>query len=438
MQNIKENKSTFILFAILMAGLLLPTVQQFAKFIDVKPLSGAVEKEKKPILTLTTWVDDSFQASAEKYLNQGFGFRNWFVRLHNQVYYSLFNEAKANGVIVGKEGYLYEGNYIKAYYGRDFIGDSLISEKVNRLKFLQDTLTSFGKNLLIVLAPGKGNFYPEYIPDYLKGEKSKTNYGSLIKVATENGLQLIDFNAWFVSQKNKSEYPLYPKTGIHWSRYAMDLVIDSLLSYIEHKRNIDLADFNIGQPRLSEKLIGPDRDIEDGMNLMFDIPNQPLAYPEISYDESGKEKPSVIVISDSFFWGLFNKGLIKHAFENGEFWFYNHEIYLPGKEGAGMVSEVDLLNKLMSKDIIILMTTDANLPKFPWGFDESAIYALKNQKGYMADLITREEKINGYINAIKSSPEWLENIRIKAAEQNIPLDSMVRLDAIYMVKTEGE
>ena len=87
---------------------------------------------------------------------------------------------------------------------------------------------------------------------------------------------------------------------------------------------------------------------------------------------------------------------------------------------------------------IILMTTDANLPKFPWGFDELAVYALKNQDEYTADLITREEKINGYIDAIKSSPEWLENIKAKAAEQNIPLNSMLRLDAIYMVETKGE
>ena len=40
----------------------------------------------------------------------------------------------------------------------------------------------------------------------------------------------------------------------------------------------------------------------------------------------------------------------------------------------------------MSTDIIILMTTDANLPKFPWGFDESAVYALKNLDEYLAML----------------------------------------------------
>lgn len=432
----KENRITFILFIIMMIGLFLPMLQQFAKIIEVKPLLGAVELEKRPILSADSWTDESFQKSSEKYLNQEFGFRNWFVKLHNQIEFSLFDATNAHSVVIGKDNYLYEENYIKAYYGRDFIGDSAMHEKVDRIKFLQDTLGSLDKELLVVIAPGKATFFPEYIPDHLKSEKSPTNYEAFIQLAKEDQLQLIDFNAWFVDQKNKSEYSLYPKTGIHWSRYAMNLVIDSLLSYIEEKRNIDLPDVNIGQVQLSEELIDPDRDIEDGMNLLFDISNQPMANADISYDEAGKVKPKAIVISDSFFWGLYGKGILKYAFNNGEFWFYNREIHSPDKDSPGMVSEVDYFGEIMKTDVIILMTTDANLPKFPWGFDESAVYALNNLEEYLAKLKKREEKINAYIEAIHSSPEWLEGIRLKALEKNVPLDSMLRLDAIYMVENE--
>jgi hypothetical protein len=410
--------------------------QQFAKVVEVKPLLGAVELEKKPSLSIDSWTDESFQESTEKYLNQEFGFRNWFVKLHNQIEFSLFDETNAHSVVIGKENYLYEENYIKAYYGQDYIGDSAMQAKVDRIKFLQDTLESLNKELLVVITPGKSTFYPEYIPDHLKSEKSLTNLEAFLELAKEDQLQLIDYNSWFVNQKEKSEYPLYPKTGIHWSRYAMNLVIDSLLNYIEEKRNIDLPDVNIGQTQLSENLIDPDRDIEDGMNLLFDIPNQVMANAEISYDEAGKVKPKAIVISDSFFWGLYGKGILKHAFNNGQFWFYNREIHTPDKDGPGMVSEVDYFSEIMKTDVIILMTTDANLPKFPWGFDESAKYALNNLEEYMAKLEKREEKINGYIEAMRSSPEWLEGIRVKALEKNVPLDSMLRLDAIYMVENE--
>ena len=436
MQNTRENKITFILFIIMMIGLFLPMFQQFAKIVEVKPLLGAVELEKRPTRSIDSWIDESFQESSEKYLNQEFGFRNWFVKLHNQIEFSLFDATNAHSVVIGKDNYLYEENYIKAYYGRDFIGDSAMQAKVDRIKFLQDTLGSLNKELLVVVTPGKATFYPEYIPDHLKSEKSNTNYEAFIQLAKEDQLQLIDFNAWFVDQKEKSDYPLYPKTGIHWSRYAMNLVIDSLLSYVEVKRNIDLPDVNIGQIQISKNLIDPDRDIEDGMNLLFDIRNQPMANADISYNETGKVKPKAIVISDSFFWGLYGKGILKHAFNNGEFWFYNREIHTPDGEGPGMVSEVDYFSKIMKTDIIILMTTDANLPKFPWGFDESATYALNNLDEYLAQLKKREEKINGYVSAIKASPDWLLSTRNQALDKNISLDSMILLNAIYMVENE--
>jgi len=434
----KENRIAFILFIIMMIGLFLPMFQQFAKVVEVKPLLGAVEYEKKPTLSVSSWTDESFQSSMEKYLNQEFGFRNWFVKLHNQIAFSLFDETNAHSVVIGKKNYLYEENYIKAYYGRDYIGDSAMHAKVDRIQFLQDTLNALNKDLLVVITPGKARFFPEYIPEHLKSEKSTANYEAFLKLALEKNLQLIDFNAWFVDEKEKSEYPLYPKTGIHWSRYAMNLVIDSILNYIEVKRNIDLADVSIANVQLSDNLIDPDRDIEDGMNLMFDIPNRPMAYAEISYNEEGKEKPSAIVISDSFFWGLYGKGFLEYAFTNGQFWFYNREIYKPEKEGAGMVTEVDLFKEIMNTDIIIMMTTDANLPKFPWGFDEDAVYALNNLDEYLAALKKREEKINGYIGAIKASPEWLESTSNQALEKNISLDSMILLNAIYMVEMEGK
>lgn len=44
----------------------------------------------------------------------------------------------------------------------------------------------------------------------------------------------------------------------------------------------------------------------------------------------------------------------------------------------------------------------------------------------------RQSKINEFIEAIKSSPEWLEQVKAKAIQKNIPLDSMVLLDAIHM------
>lgn len=48
----------------------------------------------------------------------------------------------------------------------------------------------------------------------------------------------------------------------------------------------------------------------------------------------------------------------------------------------------------------------------------------------------RKLKIEEYIQSIKNTPEWLEKIKKKAIEKKISLDSMILLDAIYMVDSE--
>lgn len=45
---------------------------------------------------------------------------------------------------------------------------------------------------------------------------------------------------------------------------------------------------------------------------------------------------------------------------------------------------------------------------------------------------SRQNRINRYIETIKTTPDWLEKVKKKAIEKNIPLDSMIKLDAIWM------
>jgi hypothetical protein len=51
-------------------------------------------------------------------------------------------------------------------------------------------------------------------------------------------------------------------------------------------------------------------------------------------------------------------------------------------------------------------------------------------KSYPKD---RQSRIAEYVQRIKNSPDWLEKVTEKAKLKNIPLDSMILLDAIYMV-----
>ena len=42
-----------------------------------------------------------------------------------------------------------------------------------------------------------------------------------------------------------------------------------------------------------------------------------------------------------------------------------------------------------------------------------------------------------YINEIRKDSVWLESVKQKAIEKNISLDSMIRLDAEWLLKNSG-
>jgi hypothetical protein len=422
------------LFVLFIAILLIPSVQGFFRPIKVAPLKGDISIVERPQISIGGWFDETLQQNTESWVNQHFGFRNTLVRLYNQWRFWLYGKSSARGVIIGKQNYLYEENYIKAYYGRDFVGDSLISARVNSLKKIQDTLQSMGKTMVVCVAPGKGQFYPDYIPDDLRSEPSPTNYHTLIKEAQKQSIELIDFNAWFLQMKDTSRYTLYPKTGIHWSHYASELALDSLMRYIEQRQQADIPDFVVKRRYVPGEMMAPEADIEEGMNLLVGFDRFPMVYSDVTIENQDKPKLNIMVISDSFFWQLHNRGFMSSVFDDGQFWYYNQTIYQPTLPAGRSVESADVRQELLDTDVIVLLTTDANLPAFPWGFDALAYRALfVDASAYQAQ---REEKIQGYIFAIKNTEVWLEQVRQKAIERQLPLDSMIRIDATYMVDME--
>ena len=120
--------------------LLIPLLQQFLNLFPVKPLKGAIINLPDTSFTWKGWLNGSFQKKKEKYVNENFGLRNIFLRINNEIKFDLFGKIYAHDVIVGKENYLFEKNYIKAYNGEDFIGVDSIKKISDQLKFIQDEL----------------------------------------------------------------------------------------------------------------------------------------------------------------------------------------------------------------------------------------------------------------------------------------------------------
>jgi hypothetical protein len=308
---------------------------------------------------------------------------------------------------------------------------------MQRLKFIQDTLSKLNKTMMLVFAAGKGSFYPEYFPDKVKREKGVTNYEKHVELAQNLGLKFIDFNKYFVEQKSKSKYPLYPQYGIHWSYYGMSLAADSMIRYIEKTRNIDMPDLYWDTIELASPKIS-DYDIADGMNIKFRLKTFDMAYPNLQIQANeGKTRPSVLMISDSYYWDMFNFGISK-AFSNDHFWYYNKQVYPDSFKSPLETSQLDLRAQIAQHDVIIIMATEANLPGFGWGFIENVYNSFhKNNaiSGFDADF---QEKLATARLYIKSDKKWMEEIMKKAAKRKISVDSMITLDATWQIQQNNK
>ncbi|MCX6273070.1 MAG: hypothetical protein NTU44_18010 [Bacteroidetes bacterium] len=418
----KQEKFTQTLFCLLMVLFLLPFFQGETRWINVKRLNGAIENVPRPGFTWKTWIGEEFQHAYEPYINQKIGFRPDFIRINNQLDFSLYGTAHANQVIIGKKNYLYELNYIKDYTGENLVAEEVADEKFARLRFVQYALKKKNIDLVILIAPGKATFYPEYIPDqYLQKKKGLSNYLLFIKRCKELELNNIDFNDYFLKIKDTVAYPIYPKCGIHWSQYGMALCADSLFRFIEKLRGIRMIDFGWDGLEISRKLRDTDDDIGEGMNLLFPISSPPGAYPRFYFRERpGDIRPDAIVIGDSFWWTVFGKGISGRMFNENKFWFYFADAY-DGKGGSTKVNQLDLKKELDSTQLVLLLSTEASLSSFFFGFAET-VYPL-----YFPE--NEDEQFQVFRNLIQWDKGWLGVVRSNMVKSGRTLDEEIDYEA---------
>lgn len=429
-----------VLFALLLLLLFLPIFQQNMNLIELKKLNGIVKSPQDITLIKELWLSHEYQEKKEDYLNSTFGFRNFLVRLNNQITYCAFNKANANDVIVGKENYLYEESYINAFTGKDFIGEDSIKNIIKSLQFISDTLKKLDKQLIVVFAAGKASYYPEFIPDkYLSKKQDKTNYKCFAEYAKNAKLNIIDFNRWFVDNRYKSKYPLYPQHGVHWSTYGTVLAADSLIKKIEQLRNIDAPNFRFNGVKM-QQAYDVDYDIADGMNLMFKLKSFDLAYPKMDkIVVENKTKPKVLVISDSFYWGMYNLG-ISNCFQNDHFWYYNKQVFPESSVKETTTDQIDLTSAIASHEVFVIMATEATLKQIGWGF-------IKRTEQHFKDNNSETKKFNSveymrhvkeFISFIKTQPKWMIDVNQKANEKNITIDSMLVIEAMWQIDNNNQ
>lgn len=364
---------TYLLFSWLLLLFLVPASNRWIDWsasypwlVEAEPLKGYFVQPDTLALTQENWLAGTFQENQEARLKAEFPYRPYIIRYYNQLKYEYLDEVQARDVVKGKENYLFEESYIKAYLGEDFIGEERIETKVRKLKKLADTLAHYNTQVLFIMASGKATYLPEYLPSqYQKKPETPTNYDTFQAYFEEYGVPHIDINSYLLSMKDTVSYPLYPRGGTHWSVYASWKVVDTMLIRMEEL---------LGQPTVRYFYPGgpvdtlpkrTDNDIASAANLLYYPLKDPLKYrwAEIVDKDSAWFRPNTLILGDSYFWTLYGNFVPDNCFSpDWRFWYYGREIWLRNKKEDFNVSAIeDLKQEFENRDVILFMIAETNL-----------------------------------------------------------------------------
>lgn len=361
-----------------------PWLQKSFQIFTPGPLYGNFTLADNVKFTWAGWMNGTYQEQKTKYINDHIGFREDLIRINNQIDLSLFEVLHAD-VVLGRNRYLYQQCYVDEHYGKGFAGYDYIRNMCTKLRYIQDCLSSKGKTLLIISPPTKDDIYPECLP-YLPALKPTTKRNSIACRYFYDSLHInyIDIDTIFKKEKPKSREALFTRQGIHWSIYGSYIATDTIIKWLEAERHIKLPELHITAIEHTNKARFTDNDLGWPLNLIIHFARETYAYPVAKYTpENVSNKPSVVLVGDSFNWSLITNGLMDNAFSKWQFWYYFKNV----KNKNNMDASVDALSmngynwkgQLDSADCLIINYTPHNLNELNCFTDSAYNYYYSKQ-----------------------------------------------------------
>lgn len=416
------------LLLLVIVFLTLPALQQWTGVIHSRKLNGAYQPAEDPGFSDSSWLSGDYQWEKSCWINDANGFREDLVRLYNQADFSLFGIPHATGIIVGKEHYLYYVEGIFNLTGRNVFDSTYYPAIADQYKSVQDYLMKqYGIPLLLILAPDKASFYPEYIPSrFMKERKTPTKYSSLVQALDKVQAPYLDFNRYFLLMKDTSRYHLYPKNGSHWSSYGAMLAFDSLRSFLAENCDIRLPDRIQEGVNTTQDLFDDNGDLSRTLNLIWEPAHPSMDYATYYFTPLDTlRKIRLLVIGDSYFWQWIHPGIIQNNFAEYHFWYYNQGVFPESRKHYLNAYTLDFQATIQQFDLIlILQTTGAKL--IPgYGFIDRAYCEF-----------FYPDRLKHYMNEIRESDQDSSRIGKKAMEEGLPVETVRYREAISRVFNE--
>ncbi len=366
--------------SLLLGILLLAGISGSTDFANSWPLSGVYYQRPWPVWSLHSWTEGRYQAEATAAYEEKIGFRWFFVRLRNQVHYSLFKRSFNPSITIGKDDQVIPYDFYMDYQGETFVGRDSLRNQVDRMHRLDSILKRWQKPMVVTIAPSKVWMALEALPDgFVTEPNPNTNYLVAKAMMDSAGINILDLNCYFTGIKDSVGVPLFANTGVHWNAYGMTLALQRLIEHLEAISAMDLKNVKLEGYTLGEQLHPDDQDLGNLMNLLFPVETQPQPWPIYSgAEQPGASTPRLLLIADSFFFGFLKMPATwQYLDTDTRFWYYGNTEH-GAHPTSTPTSELSAIEAVKQADFVVFLSTTGNMEQFSYGFPQKFLDELQN------------------------------------------------------------
>ena len=201
-----------IIFLIFLLG---PYVQKRRHFMPDYALTENRLKTSRPKeLRLLLANGGVYARKYEEYYNDNYGLRDLFIRLKNQLDFSVFRQS--GKVVVGREGWLFYKSVVEELISIEKAPPHSLITLYSRLERLNRHLLDRGITLVMLPCPMKNTIYPEMLPSNAARRLHPTGFERYREFLKQHP-EIICLDPHDLLVRIKGSFNVYHQTDFHWT-----------------------------------------------------------------------------------------------------------------------------------------------------------------------------------------------------------------------------
>lgn len=331
-------------------------------------LVGTFPDVPRPDFTIQDWLNHRFQEGASSWFSRYFGARGLFVKLGNQVNYSLFGTSYMNNqtIIIGKQSQLYEVAYINNYCKLIHpMPQEHAEAHVKEIAEIQDRLGQHGMAFVLLISPSKAAIYPEFIPDiFCRSPKSTSrDYENFVPLLDKYKINYVDGHAITLAAKTREQAPVFSQGGTHWNYLGAYYTVERLLEMIEALTRQSIGRLSLQGLEIDHKPSGTDKDLAELLNLISPPYNYLVPHPTIVREGPAQDLGKAVFVGGSFIWTVLDILNFTNIFQAMDAYYY-YKLLLksyPARTSRSIdVSQIDWNKDVLTSQVLVLEINEIN------------------------------------------------------------------------------